>query len=523
LARALLRSAEMLARLARPLLLLIPVLACRPSDEAAPRAAAERAAETRPPALRDLPEIEEEGKLRVIFTFNSTGYFIYRGEVMGFEFRLLRAFAEDHGLEIVLRVTRDRREVFDLLNGGAGDVIAARLLQAEVAKSRTDVLATGPLYVTPPVLVQEVAGMRDPRLPEPVEDVVEKREGREVAASEREEDRELRQAPKTPVQLRARLLTRPAQLAGKTVHHERGSPYLGLLAELQDRATGEIRIVELESARSSEKAIEQVATRGPRYTVAGLNIAQLQEEHYINIEAFPLLGPPEPVVWAVRGNTPRLLDALREWLAANPQRVASEYRTYFEERASFHERLASEYLTTATGRLSKYDDLLREQAREIDWDWRLLASQAFQNLDSTRMPVLGPVPWGYSRSCRAPRARSGSATCATPARTPPAPSATWTSSTATGSGTFLASTRRRGCRSCWRTTSAPATSRTRGAWRRSTATIPPPGPTSRTGSYASPRAASTTTRWCSSATRAVSSPSLMSRSSSSAIATISIS
>src|SRR4051812_46197115 len=35
------------------------------------------------PIARDLHAITAAGTLRVLFTFNSTGYFIYRGETMG--------------------------------------------------------------------------------------------------------------------------------------------------------------------------------------------------------------------------------------------------------------------------------------------------------------------------------------------------------------------------------------------------------------------------------------------------------
>nr|QEO74668.1 hypothetical protein [uncultured bacterium] len=40
--------------------------------------------------------------------------------------------------------------------------------------------------------------------------------------------------------------------------------------------------------------------------------------------------------------------------------------------------MTSEYLTSTTGKLSEYDPLLKQYAVELNWDWRLLASQAFQ-------------------------------------------------------------------------------------------------------------------------------------------------
>jgi membrane-bound lytic murein transglycosylase F len=331
-----------------------------------------------PPVDRDLAQIAEDGKLRVLFTYNSTGYFVYRGEVMGFEFRLLRAFAEEQGLELEPVVVRDRRELVRRLAAGEGDVIAARLLDRE-AERAGEVLATRPLYETPPTLVQEIRGMDDPQLPEPVEDVIEEHEeGTEVVEPEPEEDRELRRAPDTARELRARMVSRPAQLAGKTVHLDRGSAYVHHLVELRDGMSGDIRVVELERALTPETAIKEVATGTPRYTVAPENLAELQEEYYVNIEVLPVLGEPDRVVWAVRRGSPELHRALDAWLAANPERVAKEYRTYFEDREGFRERVESRYLTSATGRLSRYDGMIKEAAADLDWDWRLLASQAYQ-------------------------------------------------------------------------------------------------------------------------------------------------
>jgi len=361
------------------LLGLLAALAAGLPGCADPDGAAEREAEPLPPVELDLREIQEAGVLKVLFTYNSTGYFIYRGEVMGFEFRLLRRFAKDHNLDLEPVVVRDRTGLFALLDRGVGDVVAARLLEEEIGDAANGARITQPLYETPPKLVQEIRGMEDPQLPEPVEDVIENHEGGEVAESEPEELRELvEEAPRTRRELRARLVTRPAELAGRTVHLERGSPYRARLLEIEDRVTGEIRVVEVEDAEAVEDVIKEIAEGPPRLTVAPGNLADLQEGYYTNITVVPVLGPPDRTVWAVRRNAPELHAALDAWLAENPKRIAREYQTYFEDRAGFRERVASEYLTTRTGRLSRYDELIRDHADGIGWDWRLLASQAFQ-------------------------------------------------------------------------------------------------------------------------------------------------
>ncbi len=51
-----------------------------------------------------LEDIVESGVLKVITTYSPTGYFLYKGETMGFEYEMFKRLA-DHlgiGLEIVI-------------------------------------------------------------------------------------------------------------------------------------------------------------------------------------------------------------------------------------------------------------------------------------------------------------------------------------------------------------------------------------------------------------------------------------
>jgi len=116
-----------------------------------------------PPIERDLPQIAAGKTLKVLFTFNSTGYFVYRGETMGFEYDLLELFARQNGLKLRPVVVRDAKAVFDRLNRGEGDIVAAQLAAASTEQS---VLMTQPLYSTTPVVVQRTqtppAGWKSP-------------------------------------------------------------------------------------------------------------------------------------------------------------------------------------------------------------------------------------------------------------------------------------------------------------------------------------------------------------------------
>ena len=105
------------------------------------------------PVQRDLANIKERGTLTVLAPYNSTTYFLYRGEPLGYEFELLRSFAEAQGVALKVIVVTDPKSFFPLLNSGDGDIVAARLVPTEQDKQH--VSFTNALYRTEPALVQQ--------------------------------------------------------------------------------------------------------------------------------------------------------------------------------------------------------------------------------------------------------------------------------------------------------------------------------------------------------------------------------
>src|SRR5688500_7298790 len=69
---------------------------------------AQRKAEMGPSIERDLPAIKQRDTLTVIAPYNSTTYFLYRAEPMGFEYELLKKFAADMDVTLRMLVVSDR-------------------------------------------------------------------------------------------------------------------------------------------------------------------------------------------------------------------------------------------------------------------------------------------------------------------------------------------------------------------------------------------------------------------------------
>jgi membrane-bound lytic murein transglycosylase F len=137
-----------------------------------------------------------------------------------------------------------------------------------------------------------------------------------------------------------------------------------------------VHVVEVD--QSADRLIQRLSEGEIGYTVTAENVARLNANEYSNLVVKPLLGPPKQVVWAVRRNAPQLHNALNTWLHGEKKLAAILYRKYFLDRRGFARRASSRYLTAETGRLSPFDDWFREYARIPGWDWRLVASQAYQ-------------------------------------------------------------------------------------------------------------------------------------------------
>ena len=327
-----------------------------------------------PAVPRDWASIKARDTLTAIAAYNSTTYFIYRGEPMGYEYDLLKEFASDHDLALKVIVVQDRDSMFALLRSGKADVVASRLVPAPEDSGR--VAYTRALYQVPPVVVQR----KDPpavaaaQLPKPADTLITEGAGRRTsgpnAANEPGAD--------TPTTVRGRLVRRPADLAGRRVTLPEDSPFRWTLLELSDTITGDIRVVEMDS--SSEALIRSVSKGTVDYTIAQGNLAELQGAYFKNLLIRPIVGNSKKVAWAVRRSDRTLLDTLNAWISDEKRGVVFErtYKKYFVDSRAYLARVSSRYLTSETGTLSAYDDLLREYSQELGWDWRLLGSQMYQ-------------------------------------------------------------------------------------------------------------------------------------------------
>src|SRR5882762_7516497 len=245
------------------------------------------------PINRDLADIKQRGTLTVLAPYNSTTYFIYRGEPLGYEYELLQSFAKAQGLDLKMVVVADSKSLFSILNSGEGDIAANRIVPTP--DNETDVSFTRALYRTEPVLVQQE------------EPPTKAGKGTEKALAPGPAD----QLPEIDIQ--ARLITKPAQLSGKTVTLPEQSPYTRTLIELSDEIAGEVHVVEMGAVQDEELA-QKVAKGEVQFTVMQKNLADLKEAEFKNLKVRPIISKSHGVAWAVRKTSPELLKELNGWI-----------------------------------------------------------------------------------------------------------------------------------------------------------------------------------------------------------------
>ncbi len=293
--------------------------------------------------LNSIEKIKKRGKLIAVMDFNSTNYFIYRGEPMGYQYELLQLLAEQLGVKLEVKVENDIDENFRMLMEGECDIIGINLT---ITKERAKIIDfTYPHSQTHQVLVQrKIENWRN--------------------FSEEEID--------------ANLLRNQLDLAGKVVYVQKGTSYAQRMKNLSDEIGDSIKLIE-KSDKEVEELIELVASGEIDYTVADENVALVNQIYYPNLDVKTAVSFPQNLAWGLRKGDDLLKTEIDNWLKEfkNSLEYALIYNKYFKNPRSV-KIVESDYYSKTTGKVSGYDDFIKKYSKDIDWDWRLLASLIYQ-------------------------------------------------------------------------------------------------------------------------------------------------
>lgn len=291
-----------------------------------------------------LKRILSEGKLIATTDYNSTNYYVYRGEPLGYQYELLKSFADFLDVKLEIKIINDLESSLTCINEKECDMIALGLT---VTKDRSQYVDfSNPLIETRQMLVQ--------RKPE---------NWRKMATMD---------------QIESKLLRNTLDLAGKTIHIQKNTIFESRLKTLSNEIGADIIIVEHPEA-TVEELIDMVNKGEIEYTISDEYIALVNQKYYPDIDTKTPVSFPQNVAWAVRKGATELLDTINYWLEDFKQTRTSAYlyNKYFRNSRSIN-YARSEYHSVSGGKISPYDKLIKKYSELIEWDWRLLASLIYQ-------------------------------------------------------------------------------------------------------------------------------------------------
>ena len=280
----------------------------------------------------DFDQIKKRRVLRVLLRNNAASYFLYRGELMGFEYEIAREFAEYHGLRLEVVVPPSHRELTTWLLEGKAD-IAMGFLEPDEKQRRLGVAYSRPYHYARQHIVV------------------------------REDD---------PAQTLEDLDYRTVFVRHHSHHWERLSQLQEQGARFKMRAT--------DDAIETEQLIQMVSRGKYKATLADEHLLEIELAKGVPVRSAVALDEPVAHAVALRKRNPLLQQALNEFIESiyRGEFYNVTYNKYFKSRRSVQRLARGRVVDALKGQISPYDELVRKYASRYGFDWRLVTAQMYQ-------------------------------------------------------------------------------------------------------------------------------------------------
>jgi membrane-bound lytic murein transglycosylase F len=280
----------------------------------------------------DFDQIRKRRVLRVLLRNNAASYFLYRGELMGFEYELAREFADYHGLRLEVVVPPSYRELTTWLQEGKAD-IAMGFLEPDDLQRRLGIDYSDPYHYAR----QHIVVHKDD----------------------------------SAISL--------ADLDYQTISVRSRSQYWKSLSRLQNGGAG-FSLRATDDDVETEYLIQQVAQGKYKATMADEHLLDIELAKSIPVRSAHALEAEVPHSIALRKRNPELKQALNEFV----KRIYKSefynviYLEYFKNRRSVQRLARGRIIDPSKGQISPYDELVRKYSDRYGFDWRLVTAQMYQ-------------------------------------------------------------------------------------------------------------------------------------------------
>jgi membrane-bound lytic murein transglycosylase F len=281
--------------------------------------------------LNDLEAIKSRGELIVITRNSTTCYYEGPHGPTGFEYDLIKAFADHLGVDIRPLIIEDEAEMIEALRNSRADVIAAGI---PFGSQSASLLALGPGYLD---VKQQVVGRRGGLIPNDISD-----------------------------------------LSGAYIWMTSSSDR----AETLNTIKANYAVVPWKTLQdySSEELLQMVWNRSLPLTMVESHTLAMNRRYYPELVVHFTLGTPKKLAWAMHPQNRHLHRAVNLWFARTETQklVCGLTDYYFSHLEDFDYVDLVRFRRRIHERLPKYQTYFEEAASKYGLDWQLVAAQAYQ-------------------------------------------------------------------------------------------------------------------------------------------------
>lgn len=279
----------------------------------------------------DLDIVISRGELIVITRNSTTCYYEGANGPTGFEYDLVKAFADHLGVGIRPLIIEDEADMIEALRNGKADIIAAGI---PFGRQAARLLALGPGYWD---VQQQVVGRRGGILPNDIRDLSD-----------------------------SAIWMTSSSHRTETLNTIKNSNVDVPWTTLSDY--------------SAEELLHMVWNRSLPFTMVESHTLAMNRRYYPELVVHFSLGTPKKLAWAMHPQSRQLQKAVTQWFV---KKETKDYITgltdyYFSHLEDFDYVDLVRFRRRIQKRLPKYQPYFKEASAKYGLDWLLIAAQAYQ-------------------------------------------------------------------------------------------------------------------------------------------------
>lgn len=279
----------------------------------------------------DWASIKKSKVIRFLTYNGPTSYFMWKGTLLGFDYDLAKKFADKHDLELEVIVVPHDQTLAEWLKAGRGDFAGASITITEERKAK------GVDFSTPYIEVAEQV---------------------------------LSNSGKPPIKSLQDLNGRTLTLRAFSIFEDiaKGLQQSGIQVKI-DLAAPEV---------SYERIINMIAEGEADATIVDASAAEVGAALRDELVLGPVVSDPLPQGWMVLKGNDSLLEEINDFLAdfKKSDGYARKVDFYFKPNKKISDKLLARLRPGED--ISPYDKLVKDSAREHEFDWRLIVAQMWQ-------------------------------------------------------------------------------------------------------------------------------------------------